>query len=658
MGALAGLMMEVPGLHRIWLAVALGCVAWVGGVTAAMAAPSVAAPPSTDFARCAALRDTDPTAAVELVDTVLARGAMAHDDEMKLQSCLARAASVLNDNRRVIAAVDRIETLLLAHPMPPAFELRALSNAGAALQMIGQTPRALDLHIRAYDAARLEASEDAQAATLINVGIIYSEELEAHETAERFFQQARTLTSAADSFKQNLHYNVGMNHLRAGRDRSALASFKASEALGGDEDDYSRRRIRSEIVALGARLAITDTTAAQAALRRMVDVQIESGDPAGASITLLRLSQIALDAGHSERARNDAERAIALNAETPQRIEHRDAVRARIAALRAAGRFEMALDAQSGLIGSELRTLRAQNLDSLAGLQAKMLDRDREREVLQLREAQQIEALALLHTRWLRNAATLCALALAVLMLAFWWYQRRVNRRLHHLGSADALTGLENRGAAMRRLGATPLPVRPALRNAVFLIDVDHFKQCNDRYGHATGDAILVQIAARLIECCRPGDLVARWGGEEFLVACPDIELRAATEIAERLGNAVGGAPFEIDEVGAVPLSISLGFACWPFLHRGAPSVGGWQDAVGLADRALYASKRGGRAAWTGLWGGDAVTDTTIAEILRHPETAIASGAATACSSRAHIHWGAEEAEVETPLAPDHAPRP
>ncbi|MDR7192474.1 diguanylate cyclase [Luteimonas terrae] len=542
--------------------------------------------------------------------------------------------------------------------MPPEFLLRALSNAGSTLHSIGLIPRALDLYVRAYEAAQLDESAIAQTVMLINVGSIYSEELESYDAAEQFFEQADEIISRSDLPEKQtllLHLNRGMNHLRAGRDRDALIHFDAAAQLG-DDDDYTVRRARAERVAVQARLAGGGTASAMAELQRIVDLQAASGDRSGAAITRLRMSRLALDDGAPDVARAHAEHAMALVGTTRLSREYSDAVRAKIAALRAARRFEEALDVQDTLLRSEVRNLRSQNLDSLAGLQAKLLDQVREREIVALREARQVEALNLMHTRWLRNAALICAIVLAVLMLAFWWYQRRVNRRLHHLGSTDGLTGLENRGAAMRRLGATPLPARPALRNAVFLIDVDHFKQCNDRYGHATGDAILVQIAARLAECCRPGDLVARWGGEEFVVACPGIELRAATEIAERLRNAIGNAPFEIDEVGAVPLSISLGFACWPFLPGVGASRGGWQDAVDLADRALYASKRGGRAAWTGLWGGDATTDATIVGILRDPEGAIASGAAAACSSRAQIHWGAGEAEVAADHAPDHAP--
>lgn len=649
--------MTTRARRMFWLAAALAGVALTALAPVSAATPAPALSAAADIDRCFELRQQEPAAALQLADAVLARGPMAHDEEMKLQSCLGRAAALLGDSKRASASVDRIEALLQVHPMPPAFLLRALSNAGATLHIVGVIPRALDLYVRAYEAAQLDESVEAQSVMLMNVGSIYSEELESYDTAEQFYQQADQIITGSNLPENQtllLHYNRGMNHLRAGRDHDALSSFDTAARLGGD--DYSGRRARTESVAIRARLVEGSAASAIVELRRIADLQSGSGDRGGAATTLLRMSRLALDDGRPDAALTHAEEAMALVGTAQLSREYRDAVQLKIAALRAMGRFEEALTAQDALLGSELGNLRSQNLNSLAGLQAKLLDQEREREIVALREAQQVEALNLMHTRWLRNAALICAIVLAVLMLAFWWYQRRVNLRLHHLGAADGLTGLVNRGAAMRRLGATPLPARPALRNAVFLIDVDHFKQCNDRYGHASGDAILVQIAERLAECCRPGDLVARWGGEEFLVACPGIELRAATEIAERLENAIGGAPFEIDEVGTVPLSISLGFACWPFLPGNRGSHGGWQDAVGLADRALYASKRGGRAAWTGLWGSDAVTDATIADILRDPDAAIASGAAAACSSRAQIHWGAGEADTETEPASAHAP--
>ncbi|WP_158238320.1 MULTISPECIES: GGDEF domain-containing protein [Luteimonas] len=634
--------MQTLGGRMFWLiaTLALGSAASMPVAIAAVVPPvdATATGTATDgIDRCFALRQTDPAAALRVADEVLARGALAHDDEMKLQSCLGRAAALLGDSARAVASVDRIDALLLAHPMPPDFALRALSNAGATLHMIGQVPRALEFYARAYEAAQTDASQEAQVAMLINVGSIHSEELEAFEAAERFYAQAQALAAAHDIRNPVLAYNRGTNHARMGNDLAALAAFDTAAQLAtGADVALVHDRIRAERVAARARLA--PDPSARDMLVAMARDQRDAGDPSGAATTLVRASALALREGDAADALRRADEALAVVGTGAFRIEYRDAARARIAALRAGGAFEDALDAQQALLARELGALRAQNLESLAGLQAQLQDKSSQQEVMSMREARRLEADNLSKTQRLRNAAVLGFVLLALAMVAFAFYQRRVNRRLHQLGSVDALTGLDNRGAATRRLRAMPVPTAPALRNAVFLIDVDHFKHSNDRHGHGTGDEILTQIAARLGECCRPGDIVARWGGEEFLVACPGLDLEIATQIAERLRKRIGDTPFAIPEVGAVPLTISLGFACWPFLRDGADGSGGWQEAVALADRALYASKRGGRDAWTALWSGT-TADATIAGILRDPEPAVASGGARALSSRMPIRW-------------------
>src|SRR5690625_361995 len=105
-----------------------------------------------------------------------------------------------------------------------------------------------------------------------------------------------------------------------------------------------------------------------------------------------------------------------------------------------------------------------------------------------------------------------------------------------HLSEIDPLTGLLNRCAATARLqresAATP---GPGQRDVVFLIDIDHFKARNDGFGHAAGDAALAAVAHELRACCRADDIVARWGGEEFLVARSGLDLAQAQQMAERL---------------------------------------------------------------------------------------------------------------------------
>ena len=148
-------------------------------------------------------------------------------------------------------------------------------------------------------------------------------------------------------------------------------------------------------------------------------------------------------------------------------------------------------------------------------------------------------------------------------------------------------------------------------------------------------------MAQRLRACCRPDDIVARWGGEEFLVGCRQVDLVRARQVAERLRNAAAGG--DSGPGGdAEPLSVSVGFACFPFFPGGT-TPGSWQDAVALADRALYAAKHGGRDAWVGIWG-EAGRDAPLAAVLEDPGAHAARGDVTVVASRGPVLWEAPAA--------------
>ncbi|MEN0037792.1 MAG: GGDEF domain-containing protein, partial [Cellvibrio sp.] len=119
---------------------------------------------------------------------------------------------------------------------------------------------------------------------------------------------------------------------------------------------------------------------------------------------------------------------------------------------------------------------------------------------------------------------------------------------------------------------------------ALIILDIDHFKTVNDTYGHPIGDKVLRKVSDILGENLRQSDALARWGGEEFLILLPQINLLAASNVAEKLRLAVATADFGL----ASPLSISLGAAD---LVAGE-SAGEW---IKRADQALYNAKRLGR---------------------------------------------------------------
>jgi two-component system cell cycle response regulator len=128
---------------------------------------------------------------------------------------------------------------------------------------------------------------------------------------------------------------------------------------------------------------------------------------------------------------------------------------------------------------------------------------------------------------------------------------------------------------------------------AVMMVDIDHFKTINDTYGHAAGDMVLKQLAKRLKDNIRAVDMVARVGGEEFLVALPDTTATQAQTTANRLRALINSTPFDIGEAHP-PLSvtISIGVA----LSEAKQPKGHRPDVIcAQADAALYAAKSAGR---------------------------------------------------------------
>ncbi len=162
------------------------------------------------------------------------------------------------------------------------------------------------------------------------------------------------------------------------------------------------------------------------------------------------------------------------------------------------------------------------------------------------------------------------------------------NRRLEHAALTDELTDLPNRRYALDRLDQE---CSAAMRNgrslACMIVDIDHFKDVNDTFGHHTGDQVLKETAAVLKSTMRRNDVVCRFGGEEFVVICPDTSVDDAAQLAERLRNAVEGNTI-----------LAPGFSHHVQVSIGVVARTHVEDPNALlkaADLALYAAKRSGR---------------------------------------------------------------
>jgi two-component system, cell cycle response regulator len=292
-------------------------------------------------------------------------------------------------------------------------------------------------------------------------------------------------------------------------------------------------------------------------------------------------SDIGLLAGRAEEALADAELAIAnlLEGGEPNPYVFGVTVRAEVQALMALGRLDDAQRSGEGALsrlGERVPQARSLILATIAEAlrEAGRLDeayatlsRSAELEREALRELSQLQLSLERATHEARTA-------------------RREAEKLREQAERDWLTGLHNRRFLARELarvadepGSEPF--------SLAVLDLDHFKQINDRFGHDTGDRVLVRVAGLLLGELRQADIVVRTGGEEFVVLMPNTPANAAAACCERLRVAIGDEPWhEVAPGLAVTASVGVATAA------GAEELAALSE---LADRRLYAAKRAGR---------------------------------------------------------------
>jgi diguanylate cyclase (GGDEF)-like protein len=172
----------------------------------------------------------------------------------------------------------------------------------------------------------------------------------------------------------------------------------------------------------------------------------------------------------------------------------------------------------------------------------------------------------------------------------------RVNAKLQLLARQDGLLGIGNRRALEEALTHEhALAIRYRRPWALVLVDVDHFKKFNDRYGHLAGDDALKRVTAALSECLRASDHLYRYGGEELAIVLAETDLKGAEVFAGRAVDAVRNARIPHEDSPAGVLTVSIGVS-GSSLAAAAPD---WSVMAKLADEALYAAKAAGRNGWT-----------------------------------------------------------
>ena len=214
------------------------------------------------------------------------------------------------------------------------------------------------------------------------------------------------------------------------------------------------------------------------------------------------------------------------------------------------------------------------------------------------------------------------------------------NEKLEKISFTDPLTGLKNRRYLTQHLNNDVNLIfakhqehqvldlsNPAKDSDLifFIMDLDLFKQVNDKYGHSSGDTVLVEVKAIMEKVFRNTDYLLRWGGEEFLIVARFVDRSSAAVLAERLRCSIEEHPFKTEQNIALHITCSIGFSVFPLLSNQPTSLS-WERTIDIADMCLYAAKKSSRNAWVGLVDSSCVEEDVFVAIVDKTEHLIQSG--------------------------------
>lgn len=502
-----------------------------------------------------------------------------------------------------------------------AGEAQVLMNLGTVHRDLGDFARALELQIDALELRRSLGGGQKLDLSYRNIALLYREIEDTDQARANF--EAALASSRRNHDPQSLAGALG-SYASFSNDigEAAAALTMAQQARAIDASIGNRPYVGLENVEIGrALIRLGRDEEATAALNDALATGRELKHREITGGALLYLGRIALRAGNETLATQHLDEAIRILAEAGLKSALSEAFGAREEIALASGQLAAAIDFSHRRAALREELLGTRSGRQLAALKARYERADADQRIRLLSLNNELQQLRLDRQALLRNAGigTVAGLSvLLVVLLLRYRATRRLNQQLQQKNAAisaheaslenanaklsmhaaelyqaaitDPLTGAYNRGHLLRQLDEH-------LRHAagtehdlsLLLIDFDHFKSINDEHGHQFGDRVLasgIQIVRQWVE---PGDLVGRYGGEEFLVIMPGRNASDAAAIAERLRTKVAQGLASLSDSRRSP-TISIGLAS--MRASGATTL---EDLLGAADVAVYRAKAEGR---------------------------------------------------------------
>ncbi|MFO1496665.1 MAG: tetratricopeptide repeat protein [Lysobacterales bacterium] len=536
--------------------------------------------------KCWLITHTQPQAAIALVEQFAPHASTLGRelDWAQLSVCGGYAWQRLDQPARALSAFDAgVDAALAAHDLK--LLSRALALRGELHYQRGAWGQAMSDLKAAFDAADQLGDLEQRTYTLTAIANLYGSVGE-HARAIEYYRQ--TLDIARSSgHRQNeatALYNLGVSHDKLGQPEQALAHYREALAVQREADiaEDVPDTLRSMAISL---LKLGRPGEALAQLDEAARLPAAAGPEMQAALALTRAAALRL-LGRPQESLPLLDQAQAWFEPHEERPFLEKIADERAQALSALGRPAEALAARERQLQLKEALHQAWRAEQTARLRVEF-DTDRtEQENRRLASENALRSAALRDAERIRAlqsgviAAVLLALTALVALLLL---QLRHARRLRQIATTDELTALPNRRATLAyvrdQLARGTQPI------GVIALDIDHFKQINDRYGHEAGDVVLKRVAASLRQHVDRG-LIGRIGGEEFLALMPAHDRERSAALADTLRQRI--AAIDLSDV-AQTLTVSASFGIAEIRDQD------WQGAVRRADAALYRAKHAGR---------------------------------------------------------------
>ena len=516
--------------------------------------------------------------------------------------------------------------------------VQATISAGQSWAEEGNFPFALAKLQAAVDLARQSHSPSSLAAALNALTLLYTQMREydkGFEVLDELLAVSSTLASPGRMAQaKNTEYGLALDAQQPQRGQRALLAALALERQLGARGmvavtlvNLSDSYLKEGDYARALRFANEAITAA----RLVNDEQVEA-------TARLNIGQALIGQGRLQEGKQSVATGLAYYERTANQPDMQAVLLEYGMALEKAGDMRGAVTAYHRERSISNQLFEKQRQKAVYELQEKYEAEKKQRQIELLSRENQLKSTEIDNRRLQQRVWWLLALVLAMASVIVGLLYRKVrhanvqlkvkNQELKRQSSRDPLTALYNRRhfqEFMRSHAGKPLPAGgdADVVGALFLLDVDHFKHINDRYGHAAGDLVLTTIAETLHDVLRETDMIVRWGGEEFLAFLPAVARDGLDDIARRILN--GMAAQVIHYQGqTIEVHVSVGFAPYPLAPLGRPLT--WERSVNLIDMALYLAKAHGRNRAYGLRGFQQVERTTLEAVEQDLERAWRDG--------------------------------